>query len=120
MRSRILLVAIVLASSACMMTVAQQAPVHDVIGPANQPMNLALTLKNGRRVNLWNATIVGDSVVGSSSRHSGDVSTRQAVARLDIDRVGIRKPDPFHTFVFVIVVVKAAELALMLPFFAGW
>lgn len=111
MRSRILLVAIVLMASACMTTVAQQAPVHDVIGQANRRMNLVLTMKDGRRVDLWEATIVEDSVIGWPTWDRQNARAKRAVARSEIESVAIRKVDLFGT-VAAMVLAKYAFFIL--------
>ena len=59
-------------------------------------------------MNLWRATIVGDSVVGSSSRKPDALNKRRAVSRSDIKTVAILRVDGFLTALFFVLAAAAA------------
>jgi hypothetical protein len=118
MRPRSLLVALVLVTTACTRAIVQNVPVQDVVGPANKPTDLTITTKDGI-LNLWSATIVGDTVVGYSRRGDDIRRVRQAVARTDVQTVSIRKTDPFLTAALLVAAGAAGFVLLMASMFSG-
>ena len=110
----LLLAAVVVVVNACTSLVVQQAPVHEVIGAKNRPKDVVLRLKDGRRVALWKATIVGDRIVGRTR----DIKPRTlAVARSDIATVATRRRE---IVAYLALAYVAASFAVTAAFAYAW
>lgn len=112
MRSRVCVAAVILILAACTRPIAQRGSVSEVIGPSNQPMNLQLTMRDGRRVNFWGATIAGDSVIGFHDQIEHTAGTRRAAAKSEIRAVAIRKKSP--PLVTALFIAASAGVAFVL------
>jgi len=67
-------------------------------------------LRNGTGIELDDASIAPDSIVGVNH----ETSARLAIVRSDIDRVDTRNPDPFLSFVTGVFVAGVAVLYMVL------
>lgn len=87
--------------SACSSMRVQPAPVPEPL-PKGKDDLIRLSLRNGDIVFMFDAKVVGDSVVGMDRRASPDSAQRVAVAKADIDAVAVKKGDAFKTVLAVI------------------
>jgi hypothetical protein len=96
--------------SACHKWVPLHAPVETAI-QAEQPHPVRLTLADGRRLELLNASVVADSVVGASNGRHGELTPlRTAVSLAEVRSVEGRRGDALATVGVVLPSVAAVVL----------
>lgn len=89
-------------AGACATTRYEGGPVRETLpSSSGRDGEIRLAMKDGSEVHLFDARIVGDSVVGSSLLHSDAAEYRVAVAKDDVVAVAVRKGDTFKTVLAV-------------------
>jgi hypothetical protein len=114
-RSRLILLAILLASSACKTMGKRNEPVAQVVSSYKKPVDLSLTMTDGRQVRMWRASIVGDSVVGDSHKeYDAFLNSRVAVAQADVVTVSAPRMSSFLSVLLALLGTYAALFLLLL------
>ena len=106
---------IALTTTACTTWHVEPGPVPaegKVVGKAGPNERVRLEMKSGALVDVFEASVVGDSVVGMSGPATQAARTRLAVATADVRRVTIKKVSPGRT-VLAVVAITAATLVMV-------
>jgi hypothetical protein len=100
------MLALMLGTSACSTWHVRTAPVREV---AAAPVPRArVTLRDGARMQLWNAHVEGDSLVG----HLTDDTAHTAFAVADVATVETWEPDTVQTVKMTVIVVLGVAYSL--------
>ena len=100
-----------LSLAACSTWRVQTGPTPEVLG-SQKPRMVRLSLRSGERIQLFDAALIGDSVVGFTvpSRRPG--AQRLAVAAADVTKVEFQKTNAVLTVVAIgVIVLAVAALA---------
>ena len=87
--------------SACSSMRVHTAPIPEPLPKSNDNV-IRLSMRNGNVVYLFDAKVVGDSVIGFDRRSTLESAQRVAVAKADIDAVAVKRGDAFKTVLAVV------------------
>jgi hypothetical protein len=107
---------IALTTTACSSWQAQTGPTPAAVqaareAHANQPIRLEL--RSGANVELYDAAVVGDSIIGMSAPTNQQTRTRVAVATDDVERVTTSQFSAGRTILAVLGITIAALLIIV-------
>ncbi len=95
--------------TACTSMQVQRAPTSAVVND-RQGRDIRVTLASGERVNLFDATLRGDSIVGYTAKKTDMRTQLRAVATADVTEVAVQKFSPIRTVFAVGAVVAAVAI----------
>jgi hypothetical protein len=114
-RSRLILFSILLASTACKTMGKRHEPVAQVVDSYKKPVDLSLKLKDGRQLEMWRASIVGDSVVGDShKKYDAFLNSRVAVAQADVATVSAPRMSSFLSVLLALLATYATIFLILM------